>query len=143
MPPARKGVVRHPFSLIKGISFPTATNSSLFVNQTVAELASAGTCFALSGNERSLIIDTTLASIENPNTGKDFVLAPNPVDNYLTVKSKQKISGYQILDISGRLIETNVLNNETINFSRLKTGNNMLILLNNGKVIHREKIIKK
>lgn len=128
---------------VKGISFPTATNSSLFVNQTVAELASAGTCFALSGNERSLIIDTTLASIENPNTGKDFVLAPNPVDNYLTVKSKQKISGYQILDISGRLIETNVLNNETINFSRLKTGNYMLILLNNGKVIHREKIIKK
>ena len=71
------------------------------------------------------------------------MLAPNPVDNYLTVKSKQKISGYQILDISGRLIETNVLNNETINFSRLKTGNYMLILLNNGKVIHREKIIKK
>lgn len=128
---------------VKGISFPTATNSSLFVNQTVAELAGAGTCFALSGNERSLKLNTVLASIENPNSVKEFLLAPNPVDNYLTVKSKQKITGYQILDVSGRLIDSNVFKNETINFSRLKTGTYLLLLLNNGNVVHREKIIKK
>lgn len=71
------------------------------------------------------------------------MLAPNPVDHYLTVKSNQKITGYQILDVSGRLIDTNVFKNETINFSRLKTGTYLLLLLNNGNVVHREKIIKK
>ncbi len=128
---------------VKGISYPTAVNSALFVNQTVAELATSGTCFAVSGNERSLQLNTVLASIETSNSLKNFIIAPNPVDNYLTVISKQKISGYQILDISGRLIDTNVFKNNSINFSRLKTGTYLLLLLNDGKVVHQEKIIKK
>lgn len=128
---------------VKGISFPMATDSSLFVNQTIAELATAGTCFALSGNERSLKLNTVLASIENANSVKEFLLAPNPVDNYLTVKSKQNITDYQILDVSGRLIDTNVFKNDKINFSRVKTGTYLLLLLNEGKVVHQEKIIKK
>ena len=128
---------------VKGISYPTAVNSALFVNQTVAEIATAGTCFAISGNERSLQLTSGLATSENSDQLQGFMIAPNPVDNYLTVVSKQKITGYQILDISGRLIESNVLKNKTINFSRLKTATYLLLLLDDGKVVHQEKVIKK
>ncbi|KEY19558.1 reprolysin-like metallopeptidase [Kaistella antarctica] len=128
---------------VKGISYPTAVNSALFVNQTVAEIATAGTCFAISGNERSLQLTSGLATSENSDQLQGFMIAPNPVDNYLTVVSKQKITSYQILDISGRLIESNVLKNKTINFSRLKTATYLLLLLDEGKVVHQEKIIKK
>lgn len=127
---------------VKGISYPSSVNSSTFVNKTVAELAGTGTCFAVSGNERALNL-TTLGTIENASTIQDFILAPNPVDTYLTVKSKQKITGYQVFDGSGRLIDNNVFKNNTINVSHLKTGIYIVLLLNDGKIIHQEKIIKK
>lgn len=128
---------------VKGISYPTSVNSALFVNQTVAELATAGTCFAVSTNERTLKLTTGLATVESSNSDKNFTIAPNPVDNYLTVKSKQKFTEYQIFDLSGRLINSSGFTTNTINVSRLKTGTYLLLLLDDGKVVHKEKIIKK
>ena len=54
-----------------------------------------------------------------------------------------KITGYQIYEVSGRLIKTDALKNNVINVSNLKTGTYIISLLNEDKVIHREKIIKK
>ena len=128
---------------VQGISYPNTVNSSTFVNNTIAELAATGTCFAISGNERKLQLNAVLGTVDNTNPSQDFVIAPNPVGNYLTVKSKQKITDYQIFDLSGRLIIGNAFKNSTIDVSSLETGNYVISLLNYGKVLHQEKIIKK
>ena len=128
---------------VKGISYPNTENSSAFVSKSIAEVATAGTCFSISGNERSLVLNAVLATEENSATVKDFSIAPNPVRDYLMIKSKQKITDYKIFDLSGRVIVSNSLKDSTVNVSNLKTGTYIISLLNNGKVLHQEKIIKK
>ena len=128
---------------VKGISYPTAVNSALFVNQTVAEIATAGTCFALSGNERSLQLNSGLATSESSAKLQGFMIAPNPVDNYLTVSTKQHMTGYQIFDASGRLVDHNLMKGNIINVTRLQTGTYILLILNDDSVVHQEKLIKK
>lgn len=128
---------------VQGISYANTLNASTFVNKTLTELSATGACFAVSGNSRDLVLTVVLGTVESSTLNQDIVLTPNPVDNYLSVISKQKITGYQIFDASGRMLASNVLKDNSINVSRLKTGTYIITLLNDKKVIHQEKIIKK
>ncbi|MFC6268064.1 zinc-dependent metalloprotease [Frigoriflavimonas asaccharolytica] len=128
---------------VQGISYPTATNSASFVNSTLAELATNGICFATSGNNRTLQLNQVLGTFESPILAEEFILAPNPVGNYLSVKTKMKISNYQIFDMAGRLIQAKNFAGNSIDVSSLQTGTYFISLLNEGKVLHQEKIIKK
>lgn len=128
---------------VQGISYINTLNATTFVNQSISELSATGACFAISGNNRDLLLSPVLATIDSSSDLNQIQLAPNPVQNDLTVKSKLKITGYQIFDVSGRLIKTDALKNNVINVSNLKTGTYIISLLNEDKVIHREKIIKK
>lgn len=127
---------------VQGISFVNTLNATTFVDKTISELSATGACFTVSSNSRDLLLSPVLATIDS-SSNNEILLAPNPVDNYLTIKSKMKITGYQIFDISGRLIKADTLKDNVINLSTFKTGNYVISLLNDDKVIHREKIIKK
>ncbi|WP_164464486.1 zinc-dependent metalloprotease [Chryseobacterium sp. G0162] len=123
---------------VYGVSF-TGIESSL-MNKTIAELNQAGICYQLSENNIILKITSTLVTKEAIK--KQIGIAPNPVKDILNVGSDEKITHYEIYDVSGKLIESNIMTNPQINFSRFKTGVYMLKLLNNKVLIHQSKIIK-
>ncbi|MBP2615542.1 reprolysin-like metallopeptidase [Chryseobacterium jejuense] len=123
---------------IYGISF-TGVESNL-MNKTIAELNQAGICYQLSQNSIILKITSTLAA--NEVTKRQIGIVPNPVKDILSIESDEKITHYEIYDVSGKLIESNVMANSKISFSRLKTGVYMLRLLNNKALINQSKIIK-
>ncbi|WP_185285981.1 zinc-dependent metalloprotease [Chryseobacterium indologenes] len=124
---------------VQGISY-TGTASNL-LNKSIAELTQSKTCLQLSKNNVSLIITAALATGDIAK--KQIGLVPNPVKDYLHIYSDEKISHYEIYDASGRLMETNVMNNSEINFSKFKTGVYMLKLLINKTIISQSKVIKK
>jgi len=124
---------------VQGISY-TGTAANL-LNKSIAELTQSKTCLQLSKNNVSLIITAALATGDIAK--KQIGLVPNPVKDYLHIYSDEKISHYEIYDASGRLMETNVMNNSEINFSKFKTGVYMLKLLNNKTIISQSKVIKK
>ncbi|WP_347218386.1 reprolysin-like metallopeptidase [Chryseobacterium sp.] len=124
--------------IVHGISYTGAESSLL--NKTIAELNQTGICYQLSQNNISLKITTTLTTKEF--TKKQIGIAPNPVKDILNVESDEKITHYEIYEISGRLIDRNVMSGSQISFSRFKTGVYMLKLLNHNTLIHQSKIIK-
>lgn len=128
---------------VYGMSYDDTLGTSTFINKTIFELTNTSACFTLSQNSRELQLSGTLGTGEYVAISNDITIAPNPVDNYLTVKSKLKITDYQIFDLSGRLIDGNVFKSNTINVSSLKTGTYIISLLSNEKVLHQEKLIKK
>ncbi|PWN61213.1 zinc-dependent metalloprotease [Chryseobacterium viscerum] len=124
---------------VQGISFTGA--ESALVNKTIAELNQAKVCYQLSRNNITLNITSVLSTKELSK--KTIGLVPNPVKDFLQVYSDEKITHYEIYDISGRLMESNTLNNLVINFTKFETGVYMLKLLNNKTLIHQSKVIKK
>lgn len=128
---------------VQGISFPSTINSTTFVNNTLPELAIAGICFATSTNLRTLQLNPSLGIVESTISSNEFILVPNPVENFLTIKSGMKISDYQIFDLVGRLIQSKNVTDNNIDLRNLKTGIYIIILMNDGKMLHQEKIIKK
>jgi hypothetical protein len=124
---------------VQGISFTGA--ESTLLNKSIAELDQAKACYQLSKNNITLHITSTLSTREPDK--KQIGLVPNPVKDYLQVHSDEKITHYEIYDISGRLMENNTMNASEINFSKFKTGVYMLKLLNGKTLIHQSKIIKK
>ncbi|KAB1232624.1 zinc-dependent metalloprotease [Chryseobacterium viscerum] len=124
---------------VQGISFTGA--ESALVNKTIAELNQAKVCYQLSRNNITLNITSVLSTKELSK--KTIGLVPNPVKDFLQVYSDEKITHYEIYDISGRLMESNTLNNSVINFTKFETGVYMLKLLNNKTLIHQSKVIKK
>lgn len=128
---------------VQGFSFPSTINSATFVNNTLAELSTAGICFASSANSRTLQLNQSLGIEQSTIDSNEFILAPNPVENFLTVKSSTAVSDYQIFDLVGRLVQTKKVTENSIDVSHLKTGIYIITLLNDGKMLHQEKIIKK
>ncbi|PRB04941.1 hypothetical protein CQ046_06610 [Chryseobacterium sp. MYb7] len=124
---------------VQGISFTGA--ESALVNKTIAELNQAKVCYQLSRNNITLNITSVLSTKELSK--KPIGLVPNPVKDFLQVYSDEKITHYEIYDASGRLMESNTMNNSAINFTKFKTGVYMLKLLNNKTLIHQSKVIKK
>ncbi|RXM64824.1 T9SS type A sorting domain-containing protein [Chryseobacterium sp. CH1] len=123
---------------VYGISY-TGTESNL-MNKTMAELSQAGVCYQLSQNNIILKITSTLTV--NGVTKKHTEIAPNPVKDILNVESDEKITHYELYDISGKLIDSNVMLSSKISFSRFRTGVYMLRLLNNKVLVDQLKVIK-
>jgi hypothetical protein len=127
---------------VQGISFPSTIDSATFINNTVAELVTVGNCFATSVNARTLQLNQSLGIAESTTSSNEFILVPNPVENFLNVTSSIAISDYQIFDLVGRLIQSKKVIENKMDVSNLKTGIYIIKLLNDGKMLHQEKIIK-
>jgi len=74
-------------------------------------------------------------------------LYPNPVEDVLTLEVQIPTQGlrYRILDMNGRLINTNVLNSATtlIQMDNYRTGTYIISVDQNGQPIQSFKIVKK
>ncbi len=67
---------------------------------------------------------------------------PNPVKDYLFIKSDLKISKISLVDMSGKQIKTFNEKSDKYDLSDLQNGI-YLLLIDNGKEVIKKKIIKK
>ena len=67
---------------------------------------------------------SAMATVETPIKETDVVFYPNPVEDVLHVKTKEKLTSYEIITADGRLVKKADLNgrNHTIQMQELKTG---------------------
>lgn len=78
---------------------------------------------------------TTSLSVNNPESKSDIVIFPNPVKgDVLNIRNTKNYSEYEILDISGKLINKGKIVNESINVKTLKPG---LYLIKIDEVVKR------
>ncbi|MEF9478170.1 T9SS type A sorting domain-containing protein [Chryseobacterium sp. 1B4] len=124
--------------IVQGISFTGA--ESALLNKSIADLNQTKVCYQLSRNNITLNITSALSTKEFSR--KAVGLVPNPVKDFLKIYSDEKITHYEIYDISGRLMEKNTMDNSVISFTKFKSGVYMLKLLNNKTLIHQSKVIK-
>lgn len=81
---------------------------------------------------------------EEVNSLKNVSIFPNPVIDFVNVKTNQKIINAQVLDFSGKIIKANLpINSNQINLSFLKKGNYLLKIISEDKKSHFIKILKK
>ncbi|WP_336687511.1 reprolysin-like metallopeptidase [Chryseobacterium bernardetii] len=123
---------------VYGISFTGAENNLMY--KTIAELNQTGICYQLSLNNIILKITSTLAI--NEVKKKQIEIVPNPVKDILTVEGSNKVTHYEIYDLSGKLMESNLITVPKINLSKFTTGIYMLRLWNNRTLVYQSKFIK-
>ncbi|MEM6643814.1 MAG: MBG domain-containing protein [Bacteroidota bacterium] len=66
---------------------------------------------------------------------------PNPTENSLTVEGLA-YNNYQVISMDGKVLQSN-RRKEVLDLSKLKAGQYLVQLIDNGQVIHKEKIIKR
>ncbi len=106
----------------------------------------ANTCYSGNFNTSSTVggmfkSTVSLGTRENSLEVNSITIYPNPVVDYVTIKSKDKVLSVSVYDISGRLM--NVKNeNNLLNVKNIEAGNYVInIVTSNGSV--SQKFIKK
>ena len=94
-------------------------------------------------NSTITIIEGETLSI-NESVFENLKIHPNPVADYLTISSGTDLTGSKlyVIDMTGRLVMTQTLEEESINVSKLSTGNYVL-KIKKGQLVHSTKFIKK
>jgi len=93
------------------------------------------------GSGRLIKFNVAPLSTEEYKPKKYLSVVPNPVSDILNIISNYKIEYFQLLDITGRLLQKGKLNKNKINITILKTGI-YFIKFNTNKGILTKKIIK-
>ncbi|MCB0465594.1 MAG: T9SS type A sorting domain-containing protein [Aequorivita sp.] len=125
--------------------------------ETVEEVASLGpitgnifggatTSEYMSSNCPQIDLNTVICSLSNPdNSYKTVTVYPNPTSDEITLNSTINLDNikYYIMDLSGKIIKTNILNSKSISLKELSTGFYILVLKSSeGEMVFNERIIK-
>ena len=124
------------------IMFKIKTKSNLIVGDTFSNQANIYFDYnsPISTNNFTTIVQNTLGLQENELTNDIFVY-PNPVKDFLSFKTENKIYKIEVYDIAGRILSSNSVFENKIDLSDLKTGNYILKLYTE-KGIMNTKIVK-
>lgn len=128
---------------VKGISYANAASPTSFIGKTFNEIVATGACVQESSNKRQLVITGVLSTSDIKNTESDIKVAPNPVNDWLTVITNRKITDYEVFDVSGRIILSKTKFQKNINFKNVTTGSYILRLFDGSQVIYQTTIVKK
>jgi hypothetical protein len=101
-----------------------------------------GVCVQESSNKRQLTITGVLSTADIRKTESDIKIAPNPLNDWLTVVSDKNVSEYEILDLSGRIIIPKSKFHNSIFLKSLSTGSYILKLFDGHHIIYKTTIIK-
>jgi len=103
-------------------------------NITVHHDATYPSRIVLPGNNNWLTVE------EESNV--EFSIYPNPANNQLTIKSEIDFVSFSIFDLTGRLVNNDLITNKTISVSNLETGIYILKVVNAHGEIAEQKFVK-
>jgi hypothetical protein len=124
------------------VSFKIKTKPNLVIGNTFSNSANIyfDYNFPIVTNNYTTTVQNTLGLQENYFIN-DIVAYPNPVKDFLSFKTENKIFKIEVYDIAGRILSSNSISENKINLSELKTGNYILKLYTE-KGIMKTKIMK-
>ena len=139
-------------SILKSIKSNSNTNAILAEINADEELVltpqNAGTAnIVVSFNSNGKVVDKTLTVISsslavNDNVKKiNLSIYPNPTTDVLNVKTQDKIVEVSVFDVTGKAINTKLIDGK-INVSQLLKGN-YILRITTDKAVYQEKFIKK
>ena len=129
--------------VVKGISYSNTSSPSLFIGKTFNEIVATGACVMESSNFRNLVITGALSASDITKTENNVKIAPNPVNDWLTVISNRNITDYEVFDASGRIIISKTKFQKNINFKNVTSGSYILRLFDGNLVVYQTAVIKK
>ena len=90
----------------------------------------------------SVISESFLATNDITKTPKNFGIYPNPATDFVTIKTNEKVTKYEIFSMEGRIVGKGEVVNNTVNVAQLQTGNYIMnIKVGDSWISH--KLIKK
>ncbi|RZK12622.1 MAG: T9SS type A sorting domain-containing protein [Flavobacterium sp.] len=93
-------------------------------------------------NESLLVVESSTLGV-NTSIDNKFVVYPNPTKNILNIQSgSSEIKTATVYDITGRIVLTSKVNNQTIDVHGLSTGTYILSLIDTEGNNHIQKFIK-
>jgi Leucine-rich repeat (LRR) protein len=124
------------------IAFKIKTKNTLVLGNTVSNTANIyfDYNFPITTNTTSTTV-TALNTNEFENTS--VAISPNPTKNYVHISSKDVINSVQLFDVQGRLIETQLKDNETVTFDLSDKNSGIYFLkVSTENGVKVEKVIK-
>ena len=124
------------------VSFKIKTKPNLVIGNTFSNSANIyfDYNFPIITNNYTTTIQNTLSILENESSNEIYVY-PNPVKDFLNFKIEQNIFKVEVYDIAGRILSSNSVLENKIDLSELKSGN-YILKLHTEKRIMNTKIIK-
>ena len=124
------------------VAFKIKTKSALQGGDTFSNLANIffDYNYAIITNNYVTTFTENL-SVSESNMATDLILYPNPVKNNLHLSSQFPITKIEIFDMAGRIILSSNSSANTVDLSRLKSGNYIVKSVVDGKVV-TSKLIK-
>ncbi|UQB69088.1 DUF5074 domain-containing protein [Epilithonimonas zeae] len=134
---------------IKSNSNTTAIKAEINTNDELilTPLAAGTASIVVSFNSNGKVVDKTLTVVSSSLAATaeikrvDLSIYPNPTTEILNIKSQDKIVEVSLFDISGKQINTKVVNGQ-VNVSKLLKGN-YILRVTTDKATYQEKFIKK
>ena len=81
--------------------------------------------------------------ISNLLNDKPISIFPNPAKDFVVINNAEDFESYKIVDITGKIVISDLLSDKTINLSQICDGEYLLILYNNSTKVSRKIVIEK
>ena len=78
----------------------------------------------------------------DPDQAEEFLLYPNPVKDVLNIKTAKPADRIEIYDMTGRLVNAQVLSSQSISVAKLQSGVYVVKILYKNETVNAQKIIK-
>lgn len=118
------------------VSFKIKTKSTLTIGNSFSNTAKIYFDYnhPIITNTYTTTVQNVLATTEFSKGKDDISIYPNPVKDLLNIQSKQEIIKAEIYDVTGRILRTTSVSNNTINVSDLTKGNYIIKLSSKDKI---------
>ncbi|MCE3075711.1 T9SS type A sorting domain-containing protein [Chryseobacterium gwangjuense] len=119
------------------VSFKIKTKSTLTIGNSFSNTAKIyfDYNYPIITNTYTTTVQNVLATTEVSKEKDDISIYPNPVKDLLNIQSKNEVIKAEIYDVTGRILRTTSVSNNTINVSDLTKGNYIIKLSTKDKII--------
>lgn len=129
---------------VQGLSYNSSINPNTFINYTLSDIITLGNCINISKTIRNLTITQSQTLSISEDIIKDNIgIYPNPVEDDLNVITNEKLTNYEIIDFSGRIIRKGSVIENKVNVRSLTTSNYIIRFYKGPLFIYQTKFIKR
>lgn len=129
-----------------GVAIANQTGNTLTINSV--QKTDEGSYYVVVSNATcSATSDTVKLTLANmgtvdPDQAEEFLLYPNPVKDVLNIKTAKPADRIEIYDMTGRLVNAQVLSSQSISVAKLQSGVYVVKILYKNETVNAQKIIK-
>jgi hypothetical protein len=129
--------------LVYGISYPNTSTADNFIGKLLTEIQATDCAVASSNSIRLTVTDISTNITNNDADSKELILYPSPAGDIVYINSHLKFVKAEIINYSGQIVETILINGTAISLKNLPAGNYIIKLYDEAMKEYTSKLIKK